>query len=48
VKAVRVEIGETVAGERVEVKSGLQVDDKVAIKGAPYLKDGDRVSVVSK
>jgi HlyD family secretion protein len=48
VKAIRVEVGETIAGERVEVKSGLQINDEVAIKGAPYLKDGDRVSVVSK
>jgi RND family efflux transporter MFP subunit len=48
VKAVRVETGETIAGEKVEIKSGLQLNDEVAIKGAPYLKDGDRVSVVSK
>jgi HlyD family secretion protein len=48
VKAVRVETGETIAGEKVEIKSGLQLNDEVAIKGAPYLKDGDRVFVVSK
>jgi HlyD family secretion protein len=48
VKAVKVEVGDTIVGERIEVKSGLQVNDEVAIKGAPYLKDGDRVSIVSK
>ncbi len=31
----------------VEIKSGLQVSDRVVVAGAGYVKDGDRVTVVS-
>ncbi len=53
VKAQPVEVGTTTLGEKgslatatVEIISGLKVGDRVAIKGASYLKDGDKVEVV--
>lgn len=53
VKAQPVEVGTTTLGEKgnlstatVEILSGLKVGDRVAIKGASYLKDGDKVEVV--
>lgn len=53
VKAQSVEVGATILGEKgnlstatVEILSGLKVGDRVAIKGASYLKDGDKVEVV--
>lgn len=33
---------------RIEIKSGLKLGDRVAVDGAGYLKDGDRVKVVSQ
>lgn len=47
VKAVTVEVGEILPGERVEIKSGLSASDSVILKGAPFLKDGDKVQVMS-
>jgi multidrug efflux pump subunit AcrA (membrane-fusion protein) len=46
VKAKSVEMGEILPDERVEIVSGLTVGNRVAVKGAAYLKDGDRISVV--
>jgi RND family efflux transporter MFP subunit len=43
VKAQTVEVGELLPDEKVEVVSGLSVGDEVVVKGAAYLKDGDRV-----
>jgi multidrug efflux pump subunit AcrA (membrane-fusion protein) len=34
-----------VHGERLEVASGLQEGDVIAVKGAGFLKDGDKVAV---
>ncbi|MGB7441919.1 MAG: efflux RND transporter periplasmic adaptor subunit [Coleofasciculaceae cyanobacterium] len=45
VTAQAVETGEILPGEKVEVKSGLSVGDRVVVKGAAYLKDGDKVEV---
>lgn len=45
VKAQPVQVGEIMSGERVEIKSGLSVGDRVVVKGAPFLKDGDKVEV---
>ncbi len=47
VKAQSVEVGELLGDNRVEIKSGLSVGDRVVVKGAAYLKDGDKVEVVN-
>ena len=47
VKAQAVEMGEILPNQQVEIKHGLQAGERVAVKGAAYLKDGDRVSVAS-
>ena len=46
IKAQPVVTGEMLAGERIEIKSGLSPGDRVVVKGAPYLKDGDKVEVI--
>jgi HlyD family secretion protein len=46
VKAQPVQVGEILSGERVEIKSGLSPGDRIIVKGAAYLKDGDKVEVV--
>jgi multidrug efflux pump subunit AcrA (membrane-fusion protein) len=48
VEARTVEMGEILANERVEVLNGLQPGEQIVVKGASYLKDGDRISEVSK
>jgi RND family efflux transporter MFP subunit len=45
VKAQPVQVGEIMPGERVEIKSGLSPGDRIVVKGAAYLKDGDKVEV---
>lgn len=45
VKAQPVQVGEIMPGEQVEIKSGLSPGDRIVVKGAPYLKDGDKVEV---
>ena len=45
VKAQTVKMGEILSGEKVEVIEGLQSGDRIVIKGAAYLQDGDRVKV---
>lgn len=47
VKAQAVEVGELLSDNRVEVKSGLSPRDRVVVKGAAYLKDGDTVDVIN-
>ena len=47
VKAQKVKLGEILNGGKVEIKSGLQPGEKVVIDGAGYIKDGDRVKVIS-
>lgn len=47
VKAQPVEVGEVLGDNRVEIKSGLSGSDRVVVKGAAYLKDGDKVNVVN-
>jgi RND family efflux transporter MFP subunit len=45
VKAQPVQQGEIMSGDRVEIKSGLSPGDRVVVKGAAFLKDGDKVEV---
>jgi HlyD family secretion protein len=45
VTAQKVELGESVSGGKVEIKSGLQAGAQVVVDGAGYLKDGDRVRI---
>ncbi|MGB6166205.1 MAG: efflux RND transporter periplasmic adaptor subunit [Geitlerinemataceae cyanobacterium] len=52
VTAQSVEVGEVtgkssedLANAKVEVKSGLELSDRIVVKGAGYVKDGDRVKV---
>ncbi|HBE21826.1 MAG TPA: efflux transporter periplasmic adaptor subunit [Cyanobacteria bacterium UBA11367] len=47
VKALPVQVGEILPGDRVEIKSGLSASDSVIFKGAPFLKDGDKVQVMA-
>jgi multidrug efflux pump subunit AcrA (membrane-fusion protein) len=46
VKAQSVTLGEILANQRVAIEGGLSQGDRVVVKGAPYLKNGDRVEVV--
>lgn len=55
VQAQKVEVGEVAAesatdlnNARVEIKSGLNVGDRVVVEGAAYLKDGDRVLIADE
>ncbi len=45
VKAQTVKMGEILLGQEVEVVEGLQPGDRLVVKGAAYLKDGDRVAI---
>ena len=47
VKAQKVEVGELMSGDKVEIKKGLSLSDRIVVKGAPFLKDGDKVEVRS-
>ena len=47
VKAKTVEMGQILPEQKVEVISGLQPGDRIVLKGAAYLKDGDRVTIGS-
>ncbi|WP_293355376.1 MULTISPECIES: efflux RND transporter periplasmic adaptor subunit [unclassified Microcoleus] len=55
VQAQPVEVGEITGGAvgdltsaKVQIKKGLKAGDKVVVAGAGYLKDGDRIKVVSQ
>jgi HlyD family secretion protein len=45
VKAQKVTMGEIVSQEKAEIIEGLTPGDRVVLKGAAYLRDGDRVDV---
>ena len=47
VKAQNVKTGEILSNQRVEVIEGLQPGERIVLKGAAYLKDGDKI-VISK
>ncbi len=43
VKAQQVELGEIIDNNTIEIKSGLQPQDTIAVKGVNYLQDGSRI-----
>ena len=45
VKAQQVKTGEILSNQRVEVIEGLKSGDFIVLKGAAYLKDGDKVAI---
>ena len=45
VKAQKVTMGEILSEQQVEIVEGLQPGDRIVLKGAAYLKDGDRVAI---
>ncbi len=45
VKAQTVTMGEILSAQRVEVIEGLESGDRIVLKGAAYLKDGDRIKI---
>ncbi len=45
VKAQKVRTGEILSDQRVEVIEGLKSGDIIVLKGAAYLKDGDKVAI---
>ena len=45
VKAQKVTMGEILSEQQVEIIEGLQPGDRIVLKGAAYLKDGDRVAI---
>ncbi|XQQ06583.1 MAG: efflux RND transporter periplasmic adaptor subunit [Leptolyngbya sp. IPPAS B-1204] len=45
VTAQSVEVGELLPNQQIEIKQGLTKNDRVVLKGAAYLKDGDRVEI---
>lgn len=47
VRSQKVELGDPANGDKVEIKSGLQLGERVIVDGAPYLKDGDKVRIVN-
>ncbi len=47
VKAQIVTLGDILESDRMEILDGLSVGEKVAVKGAAYLKDGDKVAVAN-
>lgn len=45
VKAQKVIMGEILSEQKAEIIEGLQPGDRIVLKGAAYLQDGDRVAV---
>ena len=45
VEARSVKMGDVVSNDRIEVLTGLETGEYVVVKGAAYLKDGDRISI---
>lgn len=48
VRAVKVELGEPLNDNKVEIRKGLQLGQRVVVDGAAYIRDGDKVRVVSQ
>ncbi len=47
VRAQKVEVGEPLDGDQVEIRTGLKSGDRIVIAGAGYIKDGDQVRIAS-
>lgn len=47
VRRQTVVVGELLGGDRVEIVEGLNPGDRIVLEGAPYLKDGAKVSIES-
>jgi HlyD family secretion protein len=47
VRAQKVEVGEILSGNQVEIKTGLKRTDRIIIAGAEYIKDGDKVNITN-
>ncbi len=45
VKAQTLTLGELLPNQQVEVLAGLNPNDRLVLKGAAYLKDGDRITI---
>ena len=45
VKAQTVETGEIISSQLIKIIAGLESGDRIVVKGAAYLKDGDRVTI---
>lgn len=45
VTAQTVTTGKVLPDNRIEIRSGLNGGENIVVKGAPYLKDGDKVSI---
>jgi HlyD family secretion protein len=45
VKAEPIQLGEILPNQQVEITRGLQSGDRVVVKGAAYLKDGNTITV---
>lgn len=48
VEARDVIMGDILSGDQIEVVRGLETGEKIIVKGATYLKDGDAVSVTNE
>ena len=48
VKAQNVTMGEILPEQQVEVVEGLSAGDRIILKGAAYLKDGDKVAIAKE
>ena len=47
VKAQNVIMGEILTEQKVEVVDGLEPGERIVLKGAAYLKDGDRIAIAN-
>ncbi len=47
VRAQKVEVGEPLNDNKVEIKTGLKPGDRIVIAGAGYIKDGDKVRIAA-
>ncbi len=47
VRAQKVEVGEPLNDNKVEIRTGLKSGDQIVIAGAGYIKDGDRVRIAA-
>jgi multidrug efflux pump subunit AcrA (membrane-fusion protein) len=47
VTAKTVQLGQIMSNNRVEILTGLQAGDRIVVKGAAYLGDGDKITAIS-